>query len=148
MAHAPVSYKIRAQLERRLHNIHRIAKRDGWDTHDVQFQQEQGQQNFELAMWCYWLSRRRKSFTVSDRARLVLAVLSSGKTSIENEFLIVFNFSERSFDAIFEMGDGDEVVEAISHLVHASNDPVALKGLRSNGWDRATASTAFQLTTS
>lgn len=134
---APISTRQRAALLRRLNDLPGVASRQGTtlSAWDQQREENAGRLHFEVGAWGWW-SQQRADLLVEERARVVFAILASGMTGIGYEFFTAFSFGERQFDAFFEMGDGADVVQAVSDLVLASDHPVALKGLQANGWQR------------
>lgn len=135
---APVSLRDRAMLRRRLADLPAVARRRGttlsdWDR---RIEEAAGRTHFEVGAWLWWAQQRGERLTLDDRARVVFAVLASGLTTVGYEFFTVFEAGERDWDSFFEMNDGAELVEAVAARVRASGHPVALAGLRANGWDR------------
>lgn len=135
---APITVAQRAALQRRLCNLPKVAARRGTtlDDCDRRREEREGRAHFEVGAWGWWASRRRASLTLEDRANVVFAVLTSGRTCVDYEFFTAFEFGERDFDAYFEQGDSEHLVDAIAAKVYASGNAVALEGLRANGWDR------------
>lgn len=135
---APISERDRAMLRRRLSDLPAEARRRGTtlDAWDLRQEQDAGRTHFEVGAWLWWAQRRGSRLTLDDRARVVFAVLASGLTELGYQFFTAFGSGERDWDSFFEMNDGADLVDAVAARVHASADPVALAGLRANGWDR------------
>lgn len=135
---APIGPAQRAMLKRRLANLDATARRRGTtlDAWERAAEAHAGRIHFEVGAWGWWSQQRRDALTLHDRARVVFAVLASGLTTVEYEFFTAFQFSERDWDAFFEMHDGSELVQAVSDIVHHSGHATALAGLQANGWVR------------
>jgi hypothetical protein len=142
---APITPRQRAMLLARLKDLRGTAQMHGTSLSDWELMDEANaaRLHFEVGAWGWWSQQRRESLSVQDRARVIFAVLASGKTSVGYEFFTAFEFGERQFDAFFEMGDGHEVVDAVSELVVSSGNAAALACLQANGWRREPAQSSL-----
>ncbi len=133
---APISDAQRRMLHRRLSDLHATAKRKGYTLSSWEHANEKiaGELYFEVGAWGYWSSLRRYRLSVQDRARVSFAILAAGLTHIGYEFHTCFDFGERDFDAFYEMGDADQVIDALADLVRLSGHAVAAQGMRQLGW--------------
>lgn len=144
---APISDAQRRMLHKRVADLHGTAKRKGYtlSTWDYIRESDAARTHFEVGAWGYWAHLRRDRLTVEDRARVTFALLASGKSNIDYEFFTAFDFGERQLDAFFEMGDADEVIEAIGDIVRRSGHAVAAEMMKQLGWSFEERQTALIL---
>lgn len=121
-----------AQLRADAQNIRAAAQRkqvtlDDWDAAQ---ETQAAKSHFDLGCWLFYYSRRvgledGLKHRIDCARRIFLA-------DIQNPgymFFTVFDFGERQFDTIFEMGDADQVLDALRHLAHQDSSGRLLKAL-------------------
>jgi hypothetical protein len=117
---APLSATVRAKLRHDLQNLKATAARKNTtlDRYDEASESAAGSANFELGCWLYYYSTRvGQPDSFQDRVDCARRIFLAGYTYLHYEFFTAFDFGERQFDTIFEMGDGSEVVEALRGML-------------------------------
>jgi hypothetical protein len=61
-------------------------------------------------------------------------IFLSGINNPGYDFFTVFDFGERQFDSIFEMGDAEQVIEAIRLLIPGDKSGNIAKAFANFGW--------------
>ncbi|WP_368714090.1 hypothetical protein [Paraburkholderia sp. EG287A] len=134
---APLSNAIRERLRRDLENIRATAERkqvtlDRWEEAD---EQREGRAHFELGCWLYYYSTRiYQPDAFQDRVDCSRRIYQAGFTHLNYEFFTVFDFGERHFDTLVEMGDADAVVDALRALVPLDTTGNLAKAFEYNHW--------------
>ena len=123
---APLTNEQLAQLRADANDIRATAIRKQVTLDEFDFRREDAaaRNSFELGCWLYFYSRRvglsgQEGF--ASRVDCARRIFESGIENPHYDFFTVFDFGERDFDTIFEMGDSKEVVAALVKL--ASKDP-------------------------
>lgn len=119
----PLPQKQIDQLRRDASNIRATSARKGLSPPsdlDVHCESAMAQSHFELGCWLNYYRRLiTKDIKPGDNegflARVDCAkrIFQSGIMNPRYEFFTVFDFGQRDFDAIFEMGDSDCVIDAL-----------------------------------
>lgn len=80
-------------------------------------------------------AQREDSIGLRARIEIARTLLREGllKEVAQDRFLVSFGFGSRDFDALFEMGDGGPVREALVQA--AQNDAALAEHLGALGWD-------------
>ena len=134
---APLSNAIRERLRRDLENIRATAERkqvtlDRWEEMDEQLE---GKAHFELGCWLYFYSARiGQPGAFQDRVDCLRRIYQAGLTHLNYEFFTVFDFGERQYDTLVEMGDGSEVVDALRALIPRDTTGNLVKAFEYNHW--------------
>lgn len=108
-----------AMLKIRALNIQATAKEKGnspLDSWDLQNEIWHAEKHFELGCWLYFYSKKvgkEGSAGLFFRIGCLKKIIKSGIEKTGYSFFTVFDFGEREYDTIFEMGDGDLVKKAI-----------------------------------
>lgn len=112
---APIRASDRSMLQFRLANLDAAAKAKGSTINAWEKEREihAGKEHFELGCWLWYYSNRVGSGPVTDRIDCARRIFLAGLDRVGYEFFTAFDFGERQFDAIFEMGDSDEVLEGL-----------------------------------
>ena len=119
---APLSAHVRSQLRKDIRNFQATAERKGYTIDDLKWEQQQSSIHFELGCWLYYYRRLiSRGDGLQHRIQCARRIIEAGLwKNFGYEFLVVFEFGERDFDTIFEMGDGDEVVSGLIALADKS----------------------------
>jgi hypothetical protein len=134
---APISARDREQLRRDVatDKIMACAKRKGLDVNafSLACEASAGQSHFELACWLFYYSRRVGTASTWARIDCMRRLLLSDYPSFGTgyDFHTVFDFGEREFDTIMEMGDSKDVMRA---LVGLRGVPVVAGKFAEAGW--------------
>ena len=114
----PLSKKIIRQLQADAKNLPATAKRknvtlDQWD----QIREADAAANyFELGCWLFYYSNLISLPTVDGmhhRIDCLYRIFAAGFNNPHYLFFTVFNFGERQFDTLLEMGDANTVIEHV-----------------------------------
>lgn len=121
MKKPPLSSSEFAQLRADAQNIRAAAQRkritlDAWE--ETQ-ETKAAKSHFDLGCWLFYYSRRVGledgiEHRIDCARRIFLAEIQNPGYM----FFTVFDFGERQFDTIFEMGDADQVLNALRQLAH------------------------------
>jgi hypothetical protein len=114
-AKAPIPAAVRAQLKRDAQNVRACAERKGlsmdhWEEMD---EAEHAKNHFELGCWLYFYQRSFYDLSkdsINERVQCMLRLFLNGFTNPGYRFYTVFDFGERQFDSIMEMGDSERVM--------------------------------------
>ena len=136
---APISATQRKQLETDAKAVRATAERKELmlNVFEERRETEVARDQFELGCWLYYYSRRVASVRpdgLKDRVQCALLLFLSGICNPRYDFFTVFDFGERQFDTIFEMGDGDKVVDALRQQVSTDKSGMLLKAFKYHGW--------------
>lgn len=134
---APISAAERKQLKADLKNLHTAADRKGitLNAWEERREKESGEKHFELGCWLFYYHQRvGKTNGLADRIDCARRIFAAGITNPGYQFFTAFNFGERQFDTIFEMGDSDQVVIGLrKHLERDLTGHLAA-AFRNFGW--------------
>ena len=136
---APITARERAQLRADAKNLKETAARKQvtLDAYDEAQESHLAKSNFELGCWLFYY--RRRVYTdgpegLKFRVECALRLFLSGFTNPAYGFFTVFDFGERQFDSIFEMGDGAEVVAALRRHLPQDTSKKLHKAFFYFGW--------------
>ena len=140
MEKAPLTVRELAQLKSDAKNLPATAKRKDvtLDAYDNKRETAAAKQHFELGCWLYYYSRRvylANEEGLKARIDCARRLFLCGFTNPGYQFFTVFDFGERQFDTIFEMGDADEVIMALRNLVKLDKSGLITKAISNFGWD-------------
>ena len=143
--YAPISTKAREKLRTDLEAIHATAKRKGLDDYGLMNEQRVGREHFELGCWLWYYSTRLNA-SISSRIDCARRIFMAGIANPRYDFYTVFDFGERQFDGIMEMGDGRQVVDGLRQFL--ANDPhgCLAKAFCYHGWPLEQKDQVFDLT--
>lgn len=135
----PLSASTIRKLMFDLHHLKETADRKKVSINPYEEQEEflAGQENFELGCWLHYFSRR-----VSHQGKKGLSArIQCARKLFEKEvfrpgykFFTVFDFGERHFDTIFEMGDSQEVIAGLRKLIPTDSSGNLVKAFNYFGW--------------
>lgn len=136
---APLLEVARRRLEADARNVRGAAQRKDItpDSHEEQTESATARDFFELGCWLYHYSLR-----VSDTGPKGLAaridcakrLFLAGIVNPHYDFFTVFDFGERQFDTIFEMGDADVVINALRASIPDDSTGRIEKAFAYHGW--------------
>lgn len=143
---APITKEQREQLRRDAKDLKAAARRKGLTLNGFEEHYEAiaAKKHFELGCWLKYYSDRlyvNGAEGLEDRVQCLLRLVLNGVTRPGYEFFTVFDFGERHFDTIFEMGDDDEVKRAIIESVPLDQTGKLLEACKEFGWEVQTKST-------
>jgi hypothetical protein len=135
-AKAPLSSAERQQLKTDAANIRATATRKG---HTLDAWAESAERNaaadhFELGCWLFYYNRRVGRDTVESRIDCARRIFVAGITNPGYDFFTVFDFGERQFDTIFEMGDANEVIDGLRKFLFTDTSGNLRKAFNYMGW--------------
>ena len=136
---SPLSQSHRDRLFRDIRNIEAIERKKGYidDPSSTRFHQAWAQDHHELVAWLRWyMADEGRKACVATRALIVFLLWESGVPDIGYLAHTLTDFGERTFDDMFEQGDGDQVVRAIARLVRTHGCRASQDRLTQYGWDR------------
>lgn len=114
-AKAPISATVRAQLRKDAQNVRACAERKGlcMDHYEEQDEAFHAKNHFELGCWLHFYQRSfydlgHEGF--HERVQCMLRLFLNDFKNPGYSFFTVFDFGERQFDSIMEMGDSARVM--------------------------------------
>lgn len=139
MDKSPLTIRELAVLRADAQNIRAAAKRkevtlDAWEE---RHETEAAQQHFDLGCWLYYYSRRvylDNAEGLASRIDCARRIFLAGLTNPGYRFFTVFEFGERNFDTIFEMGDADQVINELRQLVKSDKTGRIAQAFANFGW--------------
>lgn len=142
---APLSKVVRRQLEADARDVAATLKRKGLDSDSAPRSVDVSHREiFELGCWLKYYSGRVRTRGTAARIDCVRRLFEAGVPNPGGEFHGLFDFGSRDFDACFENGDGDRVVDALLQLAAESPDSALARCVSQYKWTRsATAQTAL-----
>lgn len=132
---APITAAERRQIEADARDIWGAAKRKQVTLDAFEYRDEKAAADlhFELGCWLfYYSSRIYETNGLDHRINCARLLFEAGINSPGYQFFTVFNFGERHFDTLFEMGDAEQVREALRPI--AASNPVVAKAFDHLGW--------------
>ncbi|MCK9985386.1 MAG: hypothetical protein AzoDbin1_01858 [Azoarcus sp.] len=139
MRNAPISARERAQLQRDAADVRATAQRKGLtlDAWEEREETEAARHHFELGCWLYYYqSRLYRNGEDHLQARIDCAerIFLAGFPNPKYRFYTVFDFGERQFDSIFEMGDSQEVLAGLRERMKKDKTGKLAAAFAYNGW--------------
>lgn len=134
---APLSAAQLAQLRADANDIWGAAARKGttldrWEHSD---ESRAAKAHFALGTWLFYYSKRiSQPDALKDRIDCARRIFEAGIERIGYKFFTVFDFGERHFDTLVEMGDADEVLDGLREIAHKSRNENLLKAFAYMGW--------------
>lgn len=145
---APLSVVQLKQLKIDAQNLRATAERkqvtlDKWEEQDEAFH---AKHYFELGCWLfYYSSRIYKAEGLADRIDCMRRIFEAGLTHLNYEFFTVFEFGERQFDSLVEMGDAKEVIDGVRKCINDSQEGRNIRAaFQYMGWSTETEGSLLQ----
>lgn len=135
----PLSEAELARLRADARDIPGTAKRrnttlDAWD---LRSERAAAEKHFALGCWLYYYSRRiflTGPEGLQHRIDCARRIFEAGLGNPGYAFFTVFEFGEREFDTIFEMGDSTQVLEGLRKLARRSRSQQIREAFAEMGW--------------
>lgn len=136
---APISTAERAQLRSDARDVRATAERKmlTLDWYEEKQETAFATDQFELGCWLFYFSRRiglEGPDGLKARIECAERLFMSGICNPGYDFFTVFNFGERQFDTIFEMGDAELVVDALRKLIPKDRTGRLAQAFEHFGW--------------
>lgn len=139
MDKAPLTSKELAVLRADSQNIRAAAERkvltlDAWEERR---ETDAAKQHFDLGCWLYYYSRRvylDSEEGLKNRIDCARRIFLAGLTNPGYGFFTVFDFGERQFDTIFEMGDAEQIIDGLRQLAKADQSGRITQAFANFGW--------------
>lgn len=135
---APITDGVRAELRASITAMQAVAKRKNlmFDRRIERVEAEAARNHFDLGCWLFFYSRKVGQVGpegFAARVDCARRIFLDGITNPRYDFFTIFDFGEREFDTIFEMGDAEAVVEALRREIPNDRSGRIAKGLRALG---------------
>jgi len=107
---------------------------DAWD---LRSERAAAEKHFALGCWLYYYSRRiflTGPEGLQHRIDCARRIFEAGLGNPGYAFFTVFEFGEREFDTIFEMGDSTQVLEGLRKLARRSRSQQIREAFAEMGW--------------
>jgi len=135
----PLSEAELARLRADARDIPGTAKRrnttlDAWD---LRSERAAAEKHFALGCWLYYYSRRiflTGPEGLQHRIECARRIFEAGLGNPGYAFFTVFEFGEREFDTIFEMGDSTQVLEGLRKLARRLRSQQIREAFAEMGW--------------
>jgi hypothetical protein len=135
----PISEADLARLRADARNIPGTARRrnttlDAWD---LRSEGAAAEKHFVLGCWLFYYSRRiflTGPEGLKHRIDCARRIFEAGLANPGYAFFTVFEFGEREFDTIFEMGDSALVLEGLRKLARRSRSQHIKEAFAEMGW--------------
>lgn len=134
---APLSAAQLAQLRADANDLWSAAKRKGttldrWEHSD---ESAAARDYFHLGTWLFYYSTRiGKVDALQDRIDCARRIFESGIQQIGYRFFTIFDFGNRQFDTLFEMGDAQEVLDGLREIVQNGRNANLIAAFSYMGW--------------
>lgn len=134
---APISEEERRQLKADAKDLRGAAKRKGFtlDSWDESLEKQAAKDHFELGCWLFYY--RKKTYedaAIEDRIDCARRIFMAGFQNPHYEFFTVFEFGERNFDSLFEMGDSSLVIQGLRELMDIDKTGNLREAFKYFGW--------------
>lgn len=138
-AKAPLPAATRTRLSSDAQNIKAAAHRkqltlDHWEERR---ETEVAQTHFELGCWLHFYRGKiglPNETGLRARVECAMHLFLNGVQSPGYDFFTVFDFGERDFDTIFEMGDAEQVLEHLRTAAPKDKSGMIAKAFSHHGW--------------
>ena len=135
----PLSEAELARLRADARDIPGTAKRrnttlDAWD---LRSERAAAEKHFALGCWLFYYSRRiflSGPDGLQHRIDCARRIFEAGFANPGYAFFTVFEFGEREFDTIFEMGDSAQVLDGLRKLARKSHSNAIKDAFSEMGW--------------
>lgn len=92
-------------------------------------------EHFDLGAWLFYYSNRvGREDGRQERVDCLRRLFEAGIYRPGYDFFTVFDFGERTFDTCVEMGDADEVIDALRELAHQHRNCNLIAAFEYMGW--------------
>jgi hypothetical protein len=137
---APLPAVVRQRLVMDAKHVRATAGRKELQIDDFEARREESmaRMHFELGCWLRHfttLISRPDEIGLNARIECALRIFLSGITNPSYDFHTVFDFGERDFDAIFEMGDSEAVIENLQFAAKADTTGKIASAIANFGWN-------------
>lgn len=118
---APLTAEQLKQLKKDAKNVRAAALRknltlDAWEE---RIETRAAAEAFHLGCWLFYYSKRIDSPDgLADRIDCMRRIFEAGYKSLGYDFFTVFEFGERQFDTLVEMGDAKEVIDGVRKYIN------------------------------
>ena len=148
MNKAPLTASELAQLQADAKDIRAAALRkvvtlDAWDERQ---ETAAARSHFALGCWLYYYSRRvylDNAEGLASRIDCARRIFLAGLTNPGYKFFTVFDFGERHFDTIFEMGDAEQVIDGLRQLAKADQSGLIASAFTNFCWPLTAAAEGY-----
>lgn len=137
LTRAPISDAERKQLKADVANLRDAATRKGvtLDAWEERSERTAGKIHFELGCWLFYYHRRiGRQDGLADRIDCARRIFAEGIHNPGYQFFTAFNFGERQFDTIFEMGDADLVINGLRKHLKSDSAGTLASAFQNFGW--------------
>jgi hypothetical protein len=139
MKRAPISARERAQLQRDAADVRATAQRKGLtlDAWEEREESAAAREHFEFGCWLYYFQSRwyrNEQDHLAARIECAERIFLAGFTNPKYKFFTVFDFGERQFDSIFEMGDSAAVLEGLRERLRKDKTGKMAEAFKYFGW--------------
>jgi len=132
---APISSQERETLRAAAKNVLGTAQQKGLDCDNAIEEELAAENHFELGCWLYYYSAMvYLEDGLHHRIDCLRRIFEAGISLPGYQFFTVFNFGERQFDTIFEMGDADAVVAEMRRLAASNPDGKLAACVKVHNW--------------
>lgn len=134
---APLSAAQLSQLRVDANDLWGAAARKGitldrWEHSD---ESAAARDHFALGTWLLYFSTRiGKPDGLQDRIDCARRLFEAGICHPGYRFFTVFDFGERQFDTLVEMGDADQVLDGLREIIHETRNANLVKSFQYMGW--------------
>jgi hypothetical protein len=138
-AKAPIPIVVRNQLMQDAKNIKATAVRKQVTLRPIEevAERRMAQKHFELGCWLHYYSSKvglDSEAGFKARVECAMRLFLSDIASPSYGFFTVFDFGERQFDSIFEMGDAGEVIDRLRYAIQTDSSGLIEKAFGHYGW--------------
>jgi len=134
---APISQTVRARLLAGAGNIRAAAQRKGTtlDSFEERRESNAAREHFELGCWLhYYAPLVGRGDGLQARIDCAARLFLSGITNPGDDFFTVFDFGDRQFDTIFEMGDSEMVIDGLRQMIQKDKTGRIAEAFSYFGW--------------
>lgn len=141
-AKAPLSVATCIQLDHDARNIEATAARKcvSLDKWAARSEKETAKKHFAIGCWLYHFTTLRglgAAQYLQARVELLVRLFMADIQHPSYDFFTVFDFGERTFDSIFEEGDGEQVVNGLREYLERDTSGLMQKAFNYFGWPLA-----------
>lgn len=136
---APLTKDQLKQLRSDANDIRGTAKRKGlmlseWE---ARTEEEIAKNHFALGCWLHYYRFKiglEGPEGLAARIDCARRIFDAGFHKTGYDFFTIFDFGERQFDTIFEMGDSEDVIEGLRNLIKKTYSPSLVSAFKNYGW--------------
>lgn len=140
MIKAPLTAAVLARLRADAKDVRATARRKNVTLDDWDEKQETAaaKEHFELGCWLHYYNRRiglaDNDDGLKDRIDCARRLFLAGLNNPGYAFFTIFDFGERQFDTIFEMGDAEQVISGLRELARNDQTGQIARAFAYFGW--------------